>query len=325
MKVTNSQIKSYQRCHRQFYYKVIQQLVPRQSPLPLKRGSWLHELLEARLRGQDWHERHDELTGEFMKLFEEEREIYGDLPDQCFRIMRAYEYRWRDEDSHLKVIAVEEEFEVELPHGHVMGFKVDGIVEDEWGMWLLEHKSHKSIPKDEYRFVDMQTAKYVWGLQKLGYPITGVLWDYLTTLTLQKPKLTQTGRLSRAKIRTDPITYVETIREFGLDPRDYKDDIVRLKRGLEVLYRRERVPKPPKVMDTLVKEMILTADDIERNIEGGFRPIRSIERSCERFCDYLPLCMTSLYGGDTKGIEHMQFEKGTKETYYGYAETALNE
>ena len=320
MRFSNSVLKSYQRCKQQHKYKFVDNLVPRHSSLPLKRGSWLHELLEAKYTTGDWHSRNDELAAEFYKMFEEEREMWGDLPSICAHIMRSYDYRWREEDATLRWLDLESEFEIDLPHGHTMVFKIDGIVEDEWGMWLAEHKTHKSYPKGEYRFVDMQSAKYVYGLRKLGYPITGVLWNYLLTVEPKKPELIKDGsRLSNRKIRTDAITMLEAIREYGLDPNDYKRDIIRLRDHAD-FFRRERVPKPEHITKQLVREAIITADEIEK----GGEPTRSIERSCEMFCPYLDLCVTDLYGGDTSGMIRMNFQEGTHDDYYGYAEKEVS-
>lgn len=316
MKFSNSKLKAFQRCKKQYDYKFVQNLVPRHSSLPLKRGSWLHELLEAKYTTGDWRAKNDELAQEFNKLFEEERDAFGDLPNICAHIMRSYDYRWAEEDKSLTWVEIETEFSVDLPHGHKMVFKVDGIVEDEWGMWLAEHKSHKSFPDGEYRLGDVQTPKYVWGLQKLGYPITGVLWNYLLTIEPKKPKLLKDGsRLSNAKIRTDAITYLGAIREYGLDPRDYKDVIIRLRDHAD-FFRRERVSTPEIVGKQLVKESILVADEIER----GYSVTRSFDRSCGMFCAYVQPCVTELQGGDTAGMLKANFQEATKNDYYAYAE-----
>lgn len=316
MRFSNSQLKAFQRCKRQYTYKFVENVVPRHSTLPLKRGSWLHELLEAKYKGESWKKRNKQLAKDFYAMFEEEREMFGDLPKVCAHIMRSYDYRWREEDAKLNVLEVETEFEVELPHGHQLVFRVDGIVEDEWGMWLMEHKTHKSYPKGDYRFIDMQSAKYVWGLRKLGYPITGVLWNYLLTVEPKKPKLLADGtRLSKAKIRTDAITFLEAIHEYGLDPSDYSRDIIRLRDHAD-FFRRERVPKPDIVAKQLVLEAIEVADEIER----GFKPVRAIDRSCEMFCPYMQPCMMELTGGDSASILKSNFQPATKEDYYMYAE-----
>lgn len=315
--VTNSTLKAYQRCSRQYYYKMGLRMVPKQIAIPLKRGSWMHELLEAHYNGYGWKKRHKELTDEFNKMFDEEREYYGgDLPAICARIMRSYVYHWKEEDKNWTVLEVEKEFEAPLPHGHTLKFKVDGIIEDEWGQWLLEHKNHKTIPDDNYRFIDLQSARYLWALNKYhGYELLGTLWNYLRMKPPGVPKLTKAGRLSRARIETDALTFTEALLEYGLDPKDFRSDIMRLK-ARNPFFRRVRVPKPDKVIETLVKEAVYTADEIER----GFKPIRTIDRSCSFSCSYLQPCMASLYGGDEDEVLRTQFVEATAKDYYAYSQ-----
>ncbi len=309
-------IRSYQRCKRQYDYKFVQGLVPKRTGLPLKRGSWLHELLEAKYTTGGWRAKHEELSTEFMRLFEEEREYYGDLPAICEHLMESYDFYYRVEDEDLRWYSIEKDYEVEMPHGHTLRFRIDGLVEDSWGIWLAEHKSHKTLPEDDYRFIDMQTARYVWGVQKVeGIELTGVLWNYICTTEPKKPKILKSGALSSRKIRTDLFTFVTTLRENDLDPRDYRDDILRLKHHNE-FFMRQRVPKPKKVIETLVKDAIITADEIER----GFSPVRSIDRSCSYMCPFLNLCITDLYGGDSREIIETQYRKGDEKDYYIYAD-----
>lgn len=312
MQITNSQAKAFLRCQNQYSYKFDRLLVPKMLALPLKRGSWLHELLEAHYRGEDWRQANEELAIEFNRMFEEERERFGDLPTICADIMQAYVYHWREEDAGFKILAVEETFEVDLPHGHTLKFRVDGIVEDDYGRWLLEHKSHKTYPNDNYRFIDVQSSRYVWALNKLGWEIEGVIWNYLRTKQPTKPKMTKMGRLSKAKLDTELFTYVRGLKELGLDPRDYSDVISRLKKH-NTFFRRERVPKPKKVIETFVREIVHTADTIER----GYHPDRSVERSCSHSCDYLELCMTELYGGDARQVQNLRYRGATEQDYYG--------
>jgi hypothetical protein len=278
--------------------------------------------LETHYKGGDWTVRNDELAQEFDRMFDEEKDAFGDLPEICANIMESYVYHWREEDSTFEVIAVEELCEAELPGGHTLKFKFDGIVEDEYGRWLMEHKSHRTIPGSTYRFIDMQTARYVWGLNEIGTygEITGVLWNYIRTKEPTKPQLLKSGRLSSRKIDTDLLTYVQAIQEYGLDPRDYKDVILTLKRHND-FFRRERVPKPKSVIETLVKDSVIIADEIER----GFEPIRSIERGCEFSCSFLDLCSVELYGGDGDDVRRSKYRKATGDDYYGYLEDTNNE
>lgn len=320
MRITNSMVKTYQRCHRQYSYKYVQRLEPKAgSSLPLKRGSWLHELLEALYTTGDWRKRHKELTKEFNRLFDEEKDMYGDLPTICSNIMRSYEYHWREEDKNMEVIAAEQE--VFVPMGkHELAFRFDLISEDEYGRWLWEHKSHKTIPGADYRFLDVQTARYVWGLNKIGTygQITGVLWNYMRTKEPTVPHLNKDGRLSKAKLDTDLFTYVTALRNYGIDLRDHRDKILYLKEH-NSFFRRERVPKPPNVAERLVKEAAVTANEITQ----GFVPVRSIQRDCEYYCQYKDLCVVELYGGDSDRVRKSKYVVKSKGEEYWDEEEPL--
>lgn len=313
MKVSNSKLKTFNRCRRMYSYKFDRNLVPKTGPLPMKRGSWIHELLEAHYKGESWRDKLKELSTEFYKMFEEEREHYGDLPGDVAKIMKSYVYNWREEDSQMKVLATEFEIEVALPHGHTLVGRADLIAEDEYGTWLWEHKSHAKTPTSDYRFIDVQTSLYVWALNKMGNfgEINGVCWNYLITKPPTKPQLKQNGELSARKINTDLLTFVTALKEYGLDPRDYRDTINVLKKENQ-FFRRERVPKAKKVVEQLVREAIGTAD----LIEGGYYPIRSIDRSCEFQCSYKDLCITELYGGDAAFIEKAKYRVREAGEYY---------
>jgi hypothetical protein len=313
--LSNSQIRTFQMCKREFYYKVDKKLVSKRVSLPMYRGTWLHSLLEAHYTKEGgWkRELNKVLKPQYMKLFEEEREFYGDLPAICESIMEGYEYHWREEDSGLTIIAAEQELVVPLPHGHSLAFKFDMIAEDEYGRWLVEHKSHKTIPDDDYRFMDIQTARYVWGLNKLGTygHIEGVLWNYIRTKPPTKPPQLKRGGISLAKkYDTDALTFTKAVVEYGLNPRDFRDRILALKHHNNFL-KRVRVPWHGKVVKTIVREAMEVMDEVER----GYKPTRNIGRHCG-WCSYQTLCMTQLYGGDADQVRRDIFKVGTKEDYY---------
>ena len=322
MLVSNSLLKVVDMCERQYYYKGVKQLVLNRTAVQLKRGGWLHELLEAYYMHGYWAFRHDELVKEYNKLDDEQKDYYGNLPEDCSSIMERYVYHWRKIDQGLKIIAVEKVFEIPWPHGHKFQGKFDVIVEDEYGRWLMEHKSHAKLPDDDYRFMDIQTARYVYALNKVGTygEITGVMWNYLVTALPKKPQMTKGGRLSRRKIRTDALTFLKAIREYGLDPRDFKDDIIRLKSRSDDYFRRVPVPIQKEVVTRLVKEGVLAADRIEE-LERGKTPIRNIGRHCT-WCDYQDICIIDLYGGNSKPLIKAKYHTEKPLSYHGTTEEA---
>lgn len=321
--LSNSMAKAWQRCHKQYGYKYIQLITPRTSGLPLYRGNWLHELLEAYYNTGKWKWRHKELTKEYNKLFDEEKMMYGDLPTICGAIMVGYLRKWRAEEENWNIVGTEMQFDVPLPHGHTFRLKLDALVEDEWGLWLMEHKSHKKIPDSNYRFMDIQTARYYWAIEQVGYEPIGVLWNYIRTKVPTVPKLAYAGtkreRMSTAKIDTDAITYLKAVKDFGLDPRDYRDVILALKNN-ESFFVRERVPKPKEVSRRLVKDLVIIADEIEEAQDRGTDLIRTIDRSCAYMCSFTQPCLAELYGGDAKQILKANFRDATAVDYYANPE-----
>ena len=319
--ITNSRIKTYQRCKRQSHYKDRKNLALNRPELPLKRGSWIHELLHEQSTTGLWLPKHKGLTREFMKMFPEEREMYGDLPGDCARIMSSYVLTYKKEDANSNVLFAEQEFTAKLPHGHTLLFKPDKVTEDEWGIWLWEHKTHKNFPRADYRFLDVQTARYVWGLRQNGIDCTGVLWDYIRTKPPTVPTLTKTGKVARvARMDTDLYTFVTGLKRLGVDPRDYRDKITALRQN-NTFFRRERVPRPDRVVATLVKEAVVVADEIER----GFVATRSIDRSCEYMCSFRDLCISDLYGGNTKLIIKQKYHVRKEGEYYGDRDEAIED
>lgn len=313
IKITNTMVRTAQRCQMQYLYKFEDMLAPNRPGIPLKRGSWIHELLEIHYTGGDWRLHHMKLRAQFLKMFEEEREYYGDLPDHCNRLMRGYLLKWAEEDKNMRIICAEQEFTVKLPHGHTLQFKVDLVTEDEYGVWLWEHKTHKTIPRSDYRFLDVQTTRYLYGLAKNGLRPTGILWNYLRTKPPTVPKLTpKTGVLSNRKIDTELYTYLVTLKKLGLNPRNHRDKINWLRRS-EEYFRRVRTPRPWSVVNQLVREAVVTADRIER----GIQPVRSVDRTCEYACSYKDLCITDLYGGDSESLIKANYHTREPGEYYG--------
>ncbi len=163
---SNSMLKTFQRCPRQADYKYARRLKPKSVKLPLKRGKWMHSLLEAHYKAEagmetpPWQDVHKALTNDFSKLFDEEKEKLGDLPRECDRLMRGY--LWHYKEHAWKVLGVEGMLEAELPGGSIFRGRYDMLIEDEYGIWLVDHKNMKRLPNHALRMLDTQAPRYVW-------------------------------------------------------------------------------------------------------------------------------------------------------------------
>ena len=76
--ITHSLLKTFQRCPREALYKYVELLTPRQKhSQPLERGSWFHELLEAKYKAQAGIE-----TDGVLEVHNAKCDEYGDLMDE---------------------------------------------------------------------------------------------------------------------------------------------------------------------------------------------------------------------------------------------------
>jgi hypothetical protein len=313
MQVSNAKLKTYRRCPKQYEFKYVMGLVPKQRQLQLERGGWLHELLMVHNDGEDWKQRHRELTKQFENLWEEEREELGNLPGECARIMAAYLRTYKSDEQRYRVIDSELNEIVTLPNGLDLNVVVDVILEDTGGgIWLRDYKTRANFTRTENMMLDPQLTLYFWAMEHMGYkPIRGAEYDEIRTKAPTRPALLKSGGLSKAKsIDTDVYTYMVEIKRYGLDPNDYADILQHIATNQrDRFFRRTPIPKDPPVVKTTMREAVQTAQEIQL-AERKQRFPRTFDNSCTWGCSYRDLCIAQLYGGDIEPMIRLQFEKG---------------
>ena len=188
---TNSMIKTMRRCPKQAEYKYVHRLKPRKLGTPLKRGTWWHALQEADGNGEDWRKVHAQYTNEFNKLFDEEKGYYGDMPRELEHMMNSY--KWHYKNDPWEYIENEFQLEAKFPDGTIYRGKVDALIRNQFGLWLVDHKSHKSLPDHTFRLQDTQSALYTWAAWENGLDIQGFIWNYAPWKVPSTPKILQAG------------------------------------------------------------------------------------------------------------------------------------
>ena len=335
---THSMLTTFKRCPQQAGYKYAQRLKKKTLTLrdkPLKRGSWFHELLELYYVGEDWKQRHRDLTKRFNNLMDEEKEALGDLPAECFQMMRSYLWHygadksdpfhgWTVHDSELTL-------ECPWPDGNgIYRCRLDLLVEDEYGLWIVDHKTNKQLPTMSVRLLDHASALYIWCARENGFNVRGFIWNYIRTKAPTKPQLVYANdpkrrRLSTKAIDTDYPTMMLAIKEYGLNPSDYRSQLRFLKSQrwqpgvtqTSPFFRRELLEKDDAMLTRVVGAAMHTRDrahgyhwDYPDEIE------RVSDRSCQWMCDYAALCETELFGGNAALIRRQQFRVGDPMDYY---------
>lgn len=345
-----SRVKLYLRCRKAYWFRYDthpgKELVPKRESLPLKKGSWMHELQAAHWRyqagiGKGWEAKNEEMAKKFDRLFEEEKEKYGDLPTVCERLMAGYVRRWRDEADRYRIATLPDgspavEFVVEVPldkWGISNPFKgrIDILVEDlEYGgLWIRDSKWVRTIPGPDERMMSPQNLLYVWGCRRAGLPIKGFLYDYGRTADPTVPRILKrgnrktgalAGHVSLAKCDTTLSQYLATMidahgkAEAKRLIKTYYADKLRELRERDILwYRRERIPVEPERIKRGLAEFITTVKEIQQRKTKGAVP-RTYLYNCKFTCGYHGPCVAQFQGLDIKSMLKRQFTV-EEETY----------
>lgn len=325
--LTNSMMGAFRRCIKQSEFKYVHRLKPKMLSGPLKRGKWVHSLLEEDAKGGNWKKLHKKFVREFNRMFDEEKDFYGDMPTEINRIMKSYFWHYKHDPWEYK--EVELELTARLPNGVLIRIKFDGLVQTKYGLYLVDHKSHKTLPKLTYQSLDTQSPLYMWVARQNGIPVDGFIWNYIRWKAPTVPALvyaqTKNPRLSKSVTETDYPTYKKAIQEYGLNPKDYADRLKYYKslqykpgeaQASPFLRRVVRDYEPEKVQRVL-KEAMRTA---ERQNTYDFSDPDAVERTvgrhCEFMCSYSDLCTAQLLGHNVRPILKQNYNVGDPMDYY---------
>jgi len=211
--ITHSMLKQFRKCPLCSYFKYVLRLKPKMLAKPLKRGTWVHALLEEYANGGDWEALHAKYTDQFNRLFDEEKDYYGDMPTEIYTIVKSY--MWHYKRDVWKYVANEFTMETPFPDGTLYRCKVDMLIENAFGLWLGDRKTHKTLPDLSFRIRDSQSALYLWAARENGLPVQGFIWDYLRWKAPSVPKLLVKGdRISDSALDTDYPTFVTALKKY---------------------------------------------------------------------------------------------------------------
>lgn len=327
---THSMLKTFRRCPKQAEYKYVHRLKPKRLGSPLKRGTWVHSLLEAFHTGQDWKAVHAALSHQFSLLFDEEKDFYGDMPTEIYRVMQSY--IWHYQKDPWEWLDAEFQLEAELPDGTIYRGKVDGMIRNQFGTWLVDHKTHKTLPKLNFRLLDAQSALYLWAARENGLKVNGFIWNYIRWKAPSTPKLLVKGdRISDSAVDTDYPTFVRALKKYkaespGFQIRPKDRQLAEYLKGQQYEFGK------PQTSDFFRRDVLEKDDDmLNRVLMGNFHTSlrmhdydfsnpdaveRVVERSCEFSCNYVDLCTAELMGANTRPLIRNNYTVGDPNDYY---------
>jgi hypothetical protein len=339
---THSMLKSFLSCPKAAQYKYAERLKTRKATArdqPLKRGTWVHELLEEHYSGRSWRAKHDENTRKFNLLMDEEKEALGDLPDEAARLMRAYLWHYganKDDPMHgWEVLGTEVTFDAVWPDSEdgldIYRCRVDMLVDTPYGRFIVDHKTHKNLPSLTFRLLDAASPLYIWAARENGHDVEGFTWNYIRVKAPTRPEMVYVGkkneRLSTRAIDTDWPTYARAIKDYGLDhtAEPYASKLRQLKaqrwnpHGIQTspFFRRDTLEKD----DDMIARVVATAMKTRDRLHSDYEDLETVERVSGRHCDWCsfrPLCETELLGNTMSArlIRRKQFRTGDPLDYY---------
>lgn len=329
---THSMLKTFRRCPKQAEFKYVHRLKPKRLGSPLKRGTWIHALLEAYHGGQDWMKIHEANSKLFNEMFDEEKDYYGDMPTEILQIMKSYV--WHYKSDPWEVIDVEFQLEAKFPDGTIYRGKVDMLIRDVHGkLWLVDHKSHKSLPDSAFRLLDAQSALYIWAAWENGIEVEGFIWNYIKWKAPSVPKIVdKNSRLSDSACDTDYPTMYKALKQYK---ELYPDTFVIRPKDMDKLrmLKEQRYEHGKMQTSDMFRRDILEkpADMIERVVQGNYTTSlrmhtydftvpdqveRVVERGCTFSCSYIDICTAELMGANITPLLKQNYTVGDPNSYY---------
>lgn len=308
-RASNSKIGTWLKCRFAYHLKYVEKLRRKRKARPLQFGSMVHDMLQAYIEGDDPFDVLAEYEKKQGKLFRTMVEEYGNIVDDVRIIMTEY-FKHYDEKSLVYVRhggkGAEHKFDIELKNGvHLVG-KIDGVAKTPDKLkWIVEHKTFGSLPNEDHRWRNLQSAIYIRVNELVGWdPVDGILWDYIRSKAPTAPKVLKTGKMSQRGIDSLPLKVLETLKLEGLDPKKFSTLIKSAESNRNFYFKRTKNPKKKRVIDALWGDLLETTTEM-MELHGKVKG-KTIARHCD-WCEFEPICRAQLQGSDVDYIKEKEY------------------
>lgn len=308
LKISQSRLGAWKRCNYLHYLKYVERIIPKSAKnRPLYFGSDMHLLLEN-------HTSNTDLSG-IKKVFEEITERYnqlsaqelndlgGDYLNELKTIFMDYKYCYLPFNTDKREV----EFNLELRKDVIFNGKIDAIIEEENELTIVEHKTFNNKPSSIVFDMNAQSLLYAKALRLMGYankPIK-VLWNYIHSKPAQEPVIVD-GKIKATKNnKVIPQSFMRTAKTIGMPFGEARNQSLEYSCNIENFYFR----KETTLFDTAVDNFWSgTMNDIKMIYKYGEKcKSKNITKDCG-WCDYQPICVLELNGGDVESLKKSQYK-----------------
>jgi hypothetical protein len=317
--------------------------------LYLTQGTALHTAIEAAVNKEDpylaakdyiYQERerlmqsHEDITG--LRPFDMEMEEFDAAGDFVRKLIVQYFNRYDQHamlvDEGLEYLAAEVSFCIPLP-GFDDVFLVgtfDGLAIDEnGGIWVVEHKTYGSKPGSEDLQHHSQTNGYALAFFWLtGMELTGTLYDGVSKTLIKAPAVLKNGQLSVNKRQSITLQgLLDSMAYYEIDPFDprYAEMLNHFgeleRQGDSRFFHREKIFFNQVQVASWEQDLL----GIVAEMTSSPRIYRTVPyNGCGpqgQGCWYRDLCHTQHTGGDVDLVLTTRYQTGTYGTMEAVADT----
>ena len=322
MTIRYSEISSFRRCQRKWYYEHFLELVLREQIVRMDKGSAGHKALEVLILGGT----EEEARSAALKWFDDLRAEYGPnspltqeaAVDEAAGIaetaLLAYETL-----GPVDPVKLDGQPLVELPVlVEVFGEEVRGTADavlrwrDSGLTLVVDHKFRAGFRSDHTEGLNLQMAVYQSLLSKKGIETHGSLQHQVASRPPSRPSINKDGTVRRySKLRSTWDIYSGVVLENGGNPADYEDMKSRLTyKPSDTSVRAYRSKQELENIWTIVvvqtvreiKEARAKARDGEQD-----RLHRCFVHEVCGSCQYKELCIEELKGGDSEFVKKTRY------------------
>ncbi len=311
-KISQSKVSKWRQCRQAYHYAHVEKIAPRRKARPLKFGGIIHDMIDAEINGKNPFKKLKEIGKVNEKLFDAEREMYGDIIKDVSYIMTEYFEYWDARPETIEYVPVnkfkcEIPFEVEIDKENIVAKgRIDAVGKAKKLKWLVEHKSHKTFPKPEHRWRNLQSVFYIRIVDMMGWGhLDGTCWDYIRSKPPTRPGILKAGGMSKAALDSLPSVVRDVAKAAKIPTADIADVLKAQEENRSSWFQRVFTPVSKDIIEPVMTDLIDTAREMA-DLHGKSRT-KTFGRHCE-WCSYAPLCAAELQGHDVDFIKEKQYE-----------------
>jgi len=195
--ISHTKLSTFRRCLQQFHWKYVDNYYPRPT-LGQIRGSAGHAALA------EWH-RSQDMSAAINKAWAKwsGEGLTEDAEWNLLEKLLVNYFLWSVENDKFRIIKSEFEFKLKFADEEIpiilTGF-IDGIVEEDKRLWLLENKFHKRASAKNLD-LDPQVSIYMLGAIVNEIPVQGVIYNIVR---VSDTKIAQTEPAIRSRLYRNP-------------------------------------------------------------------------------------------------------------------------